>query len=289
MIDKKKFKKMQEAFVDSPLFVLLTIFDKYPRTIYKYRNWEDKFHKRILTHNEIFMSPPNLFNDPFDCRIYEDMSWLHDEEKKQKYIEKTLIKSKDHILKNYKSEEEARKIIAGNAAYPYYYQKKSQETQDEYTDKYIGIASFAENCDSILMWSHYANHHKGFSIGFDEKKMKMSGLFGLCESVTYTENMPSYYTDESKTKEIRKELNKSIEWEYEREYRAISLFFDDRNKNPKRTVNFKDSYIKEIVFGLLMSDEHKAQITEIAKQKNIPLFQMKKIPFKFKLIKMLVE
>ena len=26
----------------------------------------------MLTVNEIFMSPRNLFNDPFDCRIYED-------------------------------------------------------------------------------------------------------------------------------------------------------------------------------------------------------------------------
>ena len=57
------------------------IFDKYPQTIYKYRNWDDKFHNRILTHNEIFMSPPNLFNNLFDCRIYEDVPWLHDETK----------------------------------------------------------------------------------------------------------------------------------------------------------------------------------------------------------------
>jgi hypothetical protein len=235
------------------------------------------------------MSPPNLFNDPFDCRIYEDMSWLHDAEKRQHYIEESLLKSKEHILKNYKSEDEARKVITENVSFPNYFQKKSQETQDEYTDKYIGIASFAENCDSILMWSHYANNHKGFSVGFDERKMKASGIFGLCESVTYTENMPNYYVDESRTTKIRAELYKSIEWEYEREYRAISLFFDERNRNPKRTVNFKDSYVKEIIFGLLMPEEHKAEITEIAKQKNIPLFQMEKIPFKFKLIKMPIE
>jgi hypothetical protein len=288
-MDKKSFKKIQEKFIDSPLFSVFQIFDKYPRTIYKYRNWDDKFHKRILTNNEIFMSPPNLFNDPFDCRIYEDMSWLNDKNKKQQYIEVSLIKSREHILKNYKSEDEARKTITENVSYPHFYQKKSEETQDEFTDKYIGISSFAENCDSILMWSHYANNHKGFSVGFDEKKMKMSGLFGLCESVTYTENMPNYYIDESRTTKIRAELYKSIEWEYEREYRAISLFFDDRDRNPKRTVNFKDSYIKEIVFGLLMSEEHKAEIREIAKQKKIPLFQMEKIPFKFKLIKMPIE
>lgn len=286
---KRDFKKIQEKLVESPFFSMLQFFDKYPRTIYKYRDWENEFHKRILTHNEIFMSPPNLFNDPFDCRIYEDMSWLHDEEKKHKYIEESIKKSKNHILNKYKSEEEARKVITENVSYPHYYQQRSQQIQDEFTDKYIGIASFAENCDSILMWSHYANNHKGFSVGFDEKKMKMSGIFDLCESVIYTEDMPKYYTDESRTKKINAELYKSIEWEYEREYRAISLFFDERNKNPNRTVNYKDSYIKEIVFGLLMPEEHKTEIREIAKQKKIPLFQMQKIPFKFKLIKMPIE
>lgn len=285
-MDKKAFKKIQEKFAGSPLYLLSTIFDKYPRTIYKYRSWDNDLHKRILTHNEIFMSPPNLFNDPFDCRIYEDMSWLHDQVKRNEYIEKSIIENKDHISKTYKNVDEARKLLINNFSNPNLYQIRSERTQDEFTDKYIGITSFAENCDSILMWSHYANNHRGFSVGFHEKKMKMSGLFDLCESVIYTEDMPNYYADESKTNKINKELYKSIEWEYEREYRAISLFFDNRNQNPSRVVNFKDSYIKEIVFGLLMPQEYKDKITEIAKQKNIPLFQMEKVPFKFKLIKM---
>ena len=289
MINKSKLKKMQEAFVESPLFALARIFDQYPRIIYKYRDWNNPFHKKLLTDNEIFMSPPNLFNDPFDCRIYEDMSWLHDENKRNEHIERTIQNSKSHIKKTYKNEAEARKVISKNLSNPDLYQIRSERTQDEYTDKYIGIASFAENCDSILMWSHYANNHTGFSVGFDEKKMKMSGLFDLCDSVVYNEDMPNYYIDERRTKKITKELYKSNEWEYEREYRAICLYFDNRLKNPKRTVNFKDSYVKEIVFGLLMSQEHKDEITEIAKSKNIPLYQMEKIPFKFKLIKMPIE
>ena len=124
----------------------------------------------MLTHNEIFMSPPNLFNDPFDCRIYEDYSWLYDEEKRNIRIEESLINNKDFIIEKHGSIEEGRRLITENFSYPATYQLSAEKSADDFNNKHIGIVSFAENCDSILMWSHYANHHKGFSIGFDEKK-----------------------------------------------------------------------------------------------------------------------
>ncbi|WP_026709284.1 DUF2971 domain-containing protein [Flavobacterium frigidarium] len=289
-MEKKRFKEIQKKFVESPLFSMFQIFDKYPRTVYKYRNWEDNYHKKILTDNEIFLSPPNLFNDPFDCRIYDDYSWVYDEQKRNAHIEKSLIENKDYIIKEHGSIEKGRKLIVENFAYPVIFQARSEKSADDFNDKHIGIVSFAENCDSILMWSHYANHHKGFSVGFDERKLKVSGLFDLCESVIYSEEMPNLYIDDRRTKKINVQLHKSIEWEYEREYRAISLFNNEQIKKPShRIVNFNDSYIKEIVFGLLTPEEHKKEIAEIAKNKNIPLFEMKKIPLKFKLIKMPYE
>jgi hypothetical protein len=42
---------------------------KIPKIIYKYRNWSDKHHKNVLKKNELYMSSPEEFNDPFDCRI----------------------------------------------------------------------------------------------------------------------------------------------------------------------------------------------------------------------------
>lgn len=286
-MDKKRLKEIQKDFVESPLF---QIFNKYPRIVYKYRSWDDRYHKRMLTHNEIFMSPPNLFNDPFDCKIYENFSWLYDENQRNQRIEESLMKNRDFLIEKHGSIEEGRRLITENYSYPATFQMRSEKSTDDFNNKHIGIVSFAENCDSILMWSHYANHHKGFSIGFDEKKMKVSGLFDLCESVIYSEEMPNLYIDEARTEKIRVQLYKSNEWEYEREYRAISIFDNDQIKKPgHRIVKFDDSYIKEIIFGLLTPEKHRKAISEIAKKKNIPLFQMQKIPFKFKLIKMPYE
>ncbi len=40
-----------------------------PKKLYKYRMWENAFHKTVLTDNELFFSSPKRFNDPYDCGL----------------------------------------------------------------------------------------------------------------------------------------------------------------------------------------------------------------------------
>ena len=41
---------------------------EFPEILYKYRSWDDSFHKKVITHRELFFSPPTWFEDPKDCR-----------------------------------------------------------------------------------------------------------------------------------------------------------------------------------------------------------------------------
>ena len=41
---------------------------RYPKVLYKYRDWRNGFHKKILSHNEVFFASPSSLNDPFDCK-----------------------------------------------------------------------------------------------------------------------------------------------------------------------------------------------------------------------------
>jgi len=74
-----------------------------PEIVYKYRDWKNHFHKRLLLNNEIYLSSPKDFNDPFDCRITENYN-LFTPEEEEKYINELLIsgfprqKQKDSIL-----------------------------------------------------------------------------------------------------------------------------------------------------------------------------------------------
>ena len=40
-----------------------------PPILYKYRDWTNKFHRNLITHQEIYLPKPSEFNDPFDGNI----------------------------------------------------------------------------------------------------------------------------------------------------------------------------------------------------------------------------
>ena len=44
---------------------------KHPSILYKYRNWSNPLHQKILKENKIFLASPRDFEDIYDCNIPE--------------------------------------------------------------------------------------------------------------------------------------------------------------------------------------------------------------------------
>lgn len=40
-----------------------------PEVVYKYRDWNNNFHKKIITNREVFFAAPTSFEDPLDCKL----------------------------------------------------------------------------------------------------------------------------------------------------------------------------------------------------------------------------
>ena len=40
-----------------------------PKTLLKYRDWNNEYHRNLLTKQEIYFAKPSEFNDPFDGNI----------------------------------------------------------------------------------------------------------------------------------------------------------------------------------------------------------------------------
>lgn len=74
--------------------------ENYPDIIYKYRSWNKKFHKDILLKNEVYMSSPNDFNDPFDCRIPKNHFLIDTPEKIKKYVNDGIGKHRHWLVAN---------------------------------------------------------------------------------------------------------------------------------------------------------------------------------------------
>ena len=260
--------------------------DNYPDIIYKYRDWDNPNHQNILLQNEVFMSPPSDFNDPFDCRIPKNFTLLNTPEKIEKYVNDGIDKHEQWLLsegRNIEFEKQQLKLRLNNIEQ---YQDEHENLEFSLTDKHYGILSLSARWNSILMWSHYGAFHKGFCIGFDEEIMRECGLFGKGGPVTYTVNFPELdpleqgLTMETSFKQTH---NKANDWNYEKEYRLTKLHFPKEPTIKDRIIKVPEEAIVEVNLGINISEKHRDEILVECNSRNIRIFQLKKVPFKFEI------
>jgi hypothetical protein len=259
--------------------------ENYPDIIYKYRCWSNNFHKNILLKGEVYLSPPKHFNDPFDFQIPKNFMSLDSKDKIDKYVNEGIDKHKEWLIAEGRNVDEEKELLYKKLENLELYQQEHEEIEAEANNKHHGVLSLSARWDSILMWSHYGDFHKGFNIGYNETKMRESGLFGKGGPVSYSEDFPQldpFIEHDMKTSFFQTHY-KSKEWEYEQEYRLGKLWFPKLPTEEDRTVKIPFEFIEEINLGLLISENEKNAILEIAKSKNIRIFQVKKVPFKFEL------
>lgn len=161
-----------------------------PPILYKYRDWEDEYHKRILTHNEIYFAPPSHFEDELDCRVPIRYDLLSDNEIYDIYY-KSSKKSHPNYTRNQRRQyarEWCKKGLLRN-------KEHLKSTDDEFFKKFnnnVGVLSLTAKSNNIDMWNNYSNCGKGFCIGFNTTLMlnELPNAFGSGMEVSYYDELP---------------------------------------------------------------------------------------------------
>src|SRR4030042_874793 len=130
-----------------------------PNVLYKYGKF-DEYVEKIFTHNEIYFSSPDGFNDPFDSKPHlTDYGTL--KERKlylcKMYQKKYPKKSKEDIL----ADVEMEIITKGRDGIVL---EEALGKAVELMRNKLGICCFTKIRDNILMWAHYAKQHTGFCL-----------------------------------------------------------------------------------------------------------------------------
>lgn len=266
--------------------------EKLPNILYKYRNWKDEFHKNVLLKNELFLSYPKNFNHPFDCKIGVNHHLLNDEAKVETYV-KNLFEKHNKAITERRIDIEAyllhfRERIKDLDAF----QKEYEELEFSAFSRFLGVLSMSKRWDSILMWSHYGDFHRGYCIGYNEAKLRNSGNFGGGGNVTYSNDFPIIDPNiemETMEKSFLQTHYKAKDWEYEEEYRLIKMFSPYSNKEQSRLMHVKDDFIEEIILGISISEEDKNEILENAANRNFKVYQAEKVPYEFKLSRKIIS
>ncbi len=123
----------------------------------------------------------------------------------------------------------------------------------------IGISSFSEINDELLLWAHYANNYRGFCIEFDPKKLS---FFPERNNTKYSLDPVLYFEEFIEVEEAKKYslqyllTAKANRWEYEKEWRLISTLNPSESYN--RLLFYKLESVKALYIGYRLLNEQES-------------------------------
>jgi hypothetical protein len=205
-----------------------------PKRLYKYRSFNANT-LRILSRDEAYYANPTGFNDPLDCRpvvrVDTDLRMLE----KLCYRMLVLLHGKEKAVAcmnnhRYMSTEYGDFRIDEKAAYCYTEDLRQEVMGLLYGElgKH-GVLSLAARWDCPLMWSHYADEHRGLCIEYDTTDHRCGSLFPVDYRSPGDIKISELYDWKIGKSEKAERLvrdaffyTKANEWRYEREWRDIS-------------------------------------------------------------------
>lgn len=260
-----------------------------PKHIYKYRSC-NSYSIENLKNNTIHLSFSYKFNDPFDCvsvLTYEQLILTGlIQNDKEIFFNSYPDDIREDMIKRLSSGEKLKNVVNDHfACYPSdkkYFNHLLKEAKDElhkfvsslgdeFKTKFL-LCCFSATVNNNLMWAHYSKSHTGFCIEYDISTLPANSSFKhSLYPVIYTKTPIlaklrfQDYTD--CTKDMLTLLNKSIDWNYEKEFRMLY---------PPNFSSLYDMPIKPscLYLGNKISNINQNKIIKIAKEMKIPIRKM---------------
>lgn len=165
----------------------------------------------------LWLSHPSRFNDPFDSA--ESMVHGRPSDVRSDIFYDAFLNFDDTQMMDFVQHlvAEERSAINPNSVSPrdVYFRKQLASTN--------GVTCFSEHPRHLLMWSHYADSHRGFCLEYSTDYQPFDEhLFQVC----YEARMPTVTPSERDFGDIFELrqflLTKAREWRYEKEWRVVS-------------------------------------------------------------------
>ena len=220
--------------------------------LYKYSGMKQYVLDGLL-NQKLSTSLVGSFNDIYDSKSGLDKTFLEVKSQCEKKLRDIDLKAEQLGL-------DVPKIASENMI--------SHLAMNKYRIAYFGneiadkmglrASCFSTKNDSILMWSHYADNHRGLCIGYDFNKLDSSELLrSLIFPVSYIDNPAnlSFLTDDENNEMcsslvdatmVISSLCKSKLWAYENEWRVLFCLYGIRNKYLDINIRLKP---REIILG----------------------------------------
>lgn len=252
-----------------------------PKVLYKYRNWNEEYHSKFLTHGELYFASPKQLNDSLDCRITE--RFASTPKKVMKKYKRDLIKYHGPYLAEIGIDsKQLENLVNEKSMNVNEFERNWKEKQFSMQDEYYGILSLSTKWNTLKMWSLYANNQTGFCVGIKGISLtKLPLKPGMAGKVLYQNKLPVLVPKASGAMSFLEGVSrfheevffKKLKWRIENEYRIAQNYFP--NQKPDRHEYLRQGDIVEVILGKNISADDKDDIYRIARICGIPVFQSK--------------
>lgn len=251
----------------------LNLDEIVPKVIYKYRNFKNQDHKKIILDQEIYLSKPSEFLCQYDMNYVIDREYVKNELNRRKYY-------KNHLKLDSLYNPTIDRLISENPMTDDLLLNHENNLKNEY-DKIFGVFSASETYRNQRLWKDFGDNRKGFCVGIDFLKAIPINE-GFRSKINYVK---PEFLPKNKVLDIEglDEFNKSfINWIFtlpevyieEQEYRFTKTIFSEFDR--KRIIP-KDS-ILEIIIGENMSKTDQEQLIQMV-EANLPKTKIRRLKY----------
>jgi hypothetical protein len=202
-----------------------------PSILYKFRAYssedsrEREWVRKAIFEGKIRFAKVSELNDPFEGRPYLVPKHSDPVAQAKEIYANVLQDAYAEGLTGQAAEEQARRETTAvmNPAVP---QELRQRALIEVINENFWVYCACATREPILMWSHYADGHRGLALHFDAR---LPPFVRYLFEVDYREEYPEYrfpaaQTDVATSEEARALLfRKAPGWRYEEEFRSIRV------------------------------------------------------------------
>lgn len=271
--------------------------------LFRYRSVNEN-NLEALNNDRLYFSTPACFNDPYDNLIFVNTQTVL-----SKIIGSIHAGMDSYLAKNIDKMPEIaffKNVWDDKQVRPQLLQQHCERIASALDAVRMNLRAnprlicFSEEYDSMLMWSHYADYHKGYVLVYAKNDLVSSNSYDnkgnllslktRLEKVQYTDRQTDM-TDEvlaylrvnmlggtvdnrtdasispAKLREVLTE--KSTDWQYEKEWRLIPHI-------PSIEKPSQFSYLickpKAVIIGSKCIETHRKQLIDICEKMQIPVF-----------------
>jgi len=226
------------------------------------------WQKRVeeLLAGVAFLPSPDDFNDPFDCL---PVPVTPDTREEMLSLAETFIERLVNAVDD-EPPDQARaflRLALQHMTPDQLHEMVRASVAEEM--KNLGVFCMAENHTNVLMWSHYANNHRGIALRFDPAKQTEGGLQPLCK-VHYQKQRPEmrrFFHDTPLIESVIALCTKAEFWAYEQEWRLIG------SSNAHSRLRFDPNIITGLILGARTCPEDEAWIRDKLAGRDIELLR----------------